>query len=505
MKELIITGSGLKLEDVADVALSARPVALSGEALAKVAEARRLVEALLAEGRLVYGVNTGVGKLSDVTLSGDEIRQLQVNILRSHAAGVGEPLAEAEVRAAMLLRANALARGRSGVRPVVLETIVALLNRGVHPVVPARGSCGASGDLAPAAHLGLALIGEGEAFYRGRRMPARQALSEAGIAPLVLEAKEGLSIVNGTQFMAGLGALAALRAEHLVDTADVAGALSLESLLGTDRAFDPRIQAERPHRGQIESAEHLRRMVAESGIVASHRECRRVQDAYSLRCMPQVHGAARDCLRFARAVLETEINSATDNPLVFAAEGEVLAGGNFHGAPLAYALDLMAIVLADLGTISERRIERLVNPDLSGLPAFLSSRPGLGSGFMLAQVTAAALASENKILAHPASVDSIPTSGNKEDHVSMGMAAALKLNQIIENVEAILAIELLCACQGIDFLRPLEPGRGSKRAYALLRSEVPSLEEDRPLSPDIARVREMIRAGAFSRLLRELI
>lgn len=502
MDQLYLNGENLTVEGLADVVYRNRPVALADEARERVIKSRRLIEDVVARKAVVYGVTTGFGKLCDVTIPLEEINKLQVNLIRSHACGVGEPLSEAETRAAMLVRANSLAKGCSGIRPVVIETILEMLNKGVCPVIPRRGSVSASGDLAPSAHMGLVVIGEGEAIYQGRRLPGSEALREACIDPLVLGAKEGISILNGTQFVTGLGALCLLRAENLADTADVCGALSLEPLMGTATAFDARIQKARAHTGQQTTASHVLRLIDQSAIVASHKDCKRVQDAYSLRCMPQVHGAVRDVLQYARRVLQIELNSATDNPLVFAEDEAILAGGNFHGALIGYVLDFMAIALSDLGSISERRIERLINPDLSGLPSFLVSKSGLSSGFMIAQVTAAALVSENKILAHPASVDSIPTSANKEDHVSMGMTAALKLNQILDNLENILAIELICACQGIDFLKPLEPGIGSKKAYNLVRSTVPYLEEDRQLSVDIEKVSTLIRTNRFSQLLR---
>ena len=456
----------------------------------------------IAGGRTaVYGVTTGFCKLADQRIPPRDIQQLQVNLLRSHAAGVGEPLTREETRGMLLLRANVLARGYSGVRPAVVEHLMTLLNRDVLPVIPCRGSVGASGDLAPLAHLALVLIGEGEAVVGGRRLPGRAALARARIKPLQLEAKEGLSLVNGTQAMLALGLLALRRGELLVDTADVAGALTLEALKGTPVAFDARIHKLRPYPGQLAVAANLRALVAGSEIRVSHLTCQRVQDAYSLRCMPQVHGAVRDALTHVRATLEIEINSVTDNPLVFADRQQVLSGGNFHGQPLGLALDYLAIAMTELASISERRIERLTNPEYGDLPPFLSPHPGLNSGFMLAQVTAAALASENKVLSHPASVDSIPTSGNREDHVSMGMGSALKLKQVLSNCEHIFAIELLCAAQGVDFHRPLRPGGGSRRALALIRRQVPELKEDRMLAPDIERIRALVASGALADVL----
>ncbi|MBI4483095.1 MAG: histidine ammonia-lyase [Acidobacteria bacterium] len=500
---ILLTGSNLTLEALAAVSQENARVELDGRVREKVRASQALVRELVEKKQALYGVTTGFGKLSEVTIDADQIRQLQVNLVRSHACGIGEPLSEAEVRAMMLLGANALSLGHSGVRPLVIETILELLNRRIHPVIPSRGSVGASGDLALSAHLALVLIGEGEALVGGDRMTGGEALSRAGRAPLKLGAKEGLAILNGTQAMGAVGGLSLLRAETLADTATAAGAMSLEALMGTDASLDEKIHRLRPHPGQLREAAILRQLVASSEIIASHRDCHRIQDAYSIRCMPQVHGAIRDVLAFARQRFQIEINSATDNPLIFAESGEVLAGGNFHGEPLALALDFLAIALADLGNISERRIERLVNPDLSGLPAFLAKNPGLNSGFMIAQVAAASLASENKVLAHPASVDSIPTSANKEDHVSMGMTAALKLKPVLENVEAILAIELLAGAQALDFLKPLKPGTGTTRVYEAVRRAASFLEEDAPLSPHIGKIRDLIRQRTFSRLVRE--
>src|SRR5437867_2959833 len=490
---VVVEGESRRLDRLAEVALDCRPVTLASGARERVAAGRAVIDSALARDAVIYGVTTGFGKLSDARIPHDQIERLQLNLVRSHACGVGEPLAEAEVRAALLVRANSLARGHSGVRPVLLETLLEMLNRGVHPVVPSRGSVGASGDLAPSAHMALVLVGEGEALYRGERLPGGEAMRRAGLRPVELSAKEGLSLLNGTQFMAGVGGLALYRARRLVDSADLAGALSLEVLLGTPAASDPRIHQVRPHPGQEVTARNIRRLLAGSAIVESHRECGRLQDAYSLRCIPQVHGAVRDAVTHAAAVTEREINSATDNPLVFPGDGAILSGGNFHGAPLAGALDYAAIALSGLAGISERRLERLVNPDLSGLPAFLISNPGLSSGYMMLQVMAASLVSENKILAHPASVDSIPTSGNKEDHVSMGMTAALKLHAIVDNVETVLAGEILAACQALEFHKPLEPGAGTRKAYDLVRKSITALSSDREVAPDVSAVARMIR------------
>lgn len=508
MTTIAINGNDLTLTQLYAAVFDATPIALAADARARMQASRAVVERVIAAGQTVYGVNTGFGELAEVRISNDQIRQLQINLLRSHCCGVGAPLAEPEVRAMLLLRANTLAQGLSGVRPIVVETLCAMLNAGVHPVIPAQGSVGASGDLAPLAHLAAVAIGEGEAIYKGERLPGRQAMQRAGIAPLALEAKEGLSLLNGTQGMLALLALALREAEVLADSADVAAALSLDALQGSPAAFDPRITAARPFPGAIHSARNLTRLNAGSAIRESHRSAEkdpRVQDAYSLRCTPQVHGAVRDALASIRATLEIELNSATDNPLVFArdenGQGEVVSGGNFHGQPLAMAADQLAIALATLGGICERRIEHMTNPNISLLPPFLTREPGLNSGFMIAQVTAAALASENKALAAPHSVDSIPTSADKEDYVSMGMSAARRLRPMLDNLRHIVAIELLCACQGIDFLAPLRTGNEAQRAYDLVRSVSPRVDADRPLAPDIAAVSMVISNRALSSLL----
>jgi histidine ammonia-lyase len=494
---LAIDGETLTLEALEAVARAGRRVSLQPGAARRMEASRRAVETRLSSGDAVYGLNTGFGKLASVRVAPEHLNALQHNLLRSHCAGVGAPLPEPVVRAALLLRAHCLARGLSGVRPVVVESLLAFLNSGIHPVIPRKGSVGASGDLAPLAHLGIALTGEGEVLSGDGRLPADEALRRAGLAPLRLEAKEGLSLINGTQVSSAIGALALLDAERLGTHADIAAAATLEALRGSEKPFDPRVHAARPHPGQAESAANMRRLLADSEIMASHRDCGRVQDSYALRCIPQVHGAVRDTLRFARSILSIEINSATDNPLVFADDALILSNGNFHGAPVGLALDFSAIALADLASISERRIDRMVNPDLSDLPAFLSPDPGLHSGFMLAQVTAAALVSENKILAHPASVDSIPTSGSKEDHVSMSAHAALKCEEVVRNLEHVLAIETLAACQALDLLRPLRPARAVDAVCAAVRREVAPLDQDRPLSPDIETVRRLIAEGTL--------
>jgi histidine ammonia-lyase len=444
-----------------------------------------------------------------VRIVGDQIRELQVNLVRSHAVGVGEPLSIAETRAMMLLRANSLAKGYSGVRGLVIDTLCEMLNRGVTPFVPSQGSVGASGDLAPLAHLALALIGEGECVEpTGARVPSADALKRAQIKPVALEAKESISLINGTQGMLAVGALALLAAETLVDSADVLGGICCDALKGTDTAFDERIHKARPHSGQIKTAANLRKMLEGSQIRESHRECGRVQDAYSLRCIPQVHGAVRDTLAHCREVFEIEANSAVDNPLVFITDarnslGDVISGGNFHGEPLAFALDFLGIALSALAGISERRIERLVNPALSeGLPPFLAQQAGLNSGFMMAQVTAASLVSENKVLAHPASVDSITTSGNKEDYVSMGMTAAIKLKRIVENTRNVLAIEAMAVAQALDFLAPLKTSKRGQAAHAAIRSVCATVDKDRVMYKDFARLAELIAGGKVAEVIR---
>jgi histidine ammonia-lyase len=499
------------MDAVREVAVEKRPVLLAPDAAEAVNRARAVVDKLVANNRLSYAITTGVGKLSDVRIAGDQIRELQVNLIRSHSVGVGDPLAVADTRAMMLLRANSLSKGNSGVRRVAIDTICEMLNRGVTPVVPSQGSVGASGDLAPLAHLALALIGEGECFDEsGKKIPSADALKRAQIKPVVLEAKEAVSLINGTQAMLAVGTLMQLAAETLVDSADVIGAMSCDALKGTNVAYDDRIQKARPHAGQIKTAANLRRLLEDSAIRESHRECGRVQDAYSLRCIPQVHGAVRDTLTHCRTVFETEMNSAVDNPLVFVknpkemdGEGDVLSGGNFHGEPVAFVLDFLAIALSALAGISERRLERLVNPALSeGLPPFLAPGAGLNSGFMMPQVTAAALVSENKVLAHPASVDSITTSGNKEDFVSMGMTAANKLKRIVENTRNTLAIEAMASAQAIDLLAPLKTSKPLQQAHAKIRAVSPIMDRDRAMYQDFARIAEVIASGKLAEIVR---
>jgi histidine ammonia-lyase len=505
MPEPVLVGRPVTLESLQDVARGARQVVFAPEARARVERSRAAIDAITAAGDggpRVYGVNTGFGALSETRISAHDVRRLQQNLVRSHSTGVGPALGVPEVRAMMLLRAQVLALGCSGVRPALVDLLVAMLERGVHPRVPAQGSVGASGDLAPLAHLALAMIGEGESRVGdGPFVPSAEALARVGLAPVTLEAKEGLALINGTQYMASLGALALLDAERLCVVADVAGAMSLEALKGSSRPFDERLHAARPHPGQATVARNLRALLADSEIMESHKDCGKVQDAYSLRCMPQVHGATRDALGWVRSVLEREVNSITDNPSVFVrddGEADVISGGNFHGQPLALALDLAAMAVAELANISERRVEQLVNPALStGLTPFLAPGSGLSSGFMIAQVASASLVSENKVLCHPASVDSIPSSAGKEDHVSMGSVSARKLVQVVENVRQSLAIEILTAAAGLDQRAPLTPSKGVAAAHAAVRARVAPLTEDRPLYGDIAQVAEMIASGAL--------
>jgi histidine ammonia-lyase len=492
---VVIDGAGLRLDELEAVAHGRRAVKLDGAARERVARARRVVDEAVEKSQVVYGVTTGFGNFADVVIPRERLRELQMNLLRSHAAGVGDALSPPQTRALMLLRANVLAKGFSGVRPQTLDLLLSALNAGILPVVPAQGSVGASGDLAPLAHLALALVGEGECVVDGRRMKAADALRHARLDPVTLEAKEGLALINGTQMMAAVGGLALAEAWRLARTADVTGALTVDALMGTDVAFDERIHGARPHPGQAASARNLRKLMAGSAIRESHRDCGKVQDAYSLRCMPQVHGAARDALGYVTRTVEIEMNSATDNPMVFEDTGELLSGGNFHGEPLAIAADVLAIAAAELGTISERRIERLVNPQLSGLPAFLVREGGLNSGLMMAHVTAAALASENKVLCHPASVDTIPTSANKEDHVAMGPIAARKAAQVVANTRRILAVEAVAACQALEFHRPLTTSPALAAAYDLLRTRVAPLEQDRMPAPDIEAAAELVGSG----------
>jgi histidine ammonia-lyase len=494
-----LTGDDLVLDDVWEVALGGRTVSLADSARERMAAAREIVEHA-AHGREehTYGVNTGFGRFVSRSIPEELTEELQLRLLRSHACGVGEPYPDEIIRAAMLLRANALAKGYSGARIQTVELLVECLNRGVLPRVPSRGSVGASGDLAPLAHLALPLIGEGEATVDGRRLSGAEALAEVGLEPVRLQAKEGLSLVNGTQFMAAFGALGIVRAGRLAKVADIACAQSLEALQGSRTSFLPQVHALRPLQGQTDSAANVLQLLEDSAINESHRWCDKVQDAYSLRCAPQVHGASRDLLDYAARTVSTELNAATDNPLVLVEDRMLVSNGNFHGQPLAFALDALAMAVSELADIAERRVERLVNPSLSGgLPAFLTGDGGLNSGFMIPQYVAASLVSENKVLAHPAAVDSIPTSAGQEDHVSMGNASGLKAWQVLANAERVLAIELLAGAQGVEFLAPLQPGVGVRAAREFVRSLSPRLRDDRPLAPDIEAVADAVCDGSL--------
>lgn len=505
MKNLKVGDSILRISQLVDAARKGLPVELSKGASKRILESRRTVEEWLGEGRKVYGITTGFGALADVAIPLDQARALQKNVLLSHAAGVGEPLPPEVVRAAMLLRVQDAALGRSGLSLEVVQRILDFLNQGVVPVVPSKGSVGASGDLAPLAHMFLPLMGEGEVVYKGRNLPAAQMLKELGMEPLEPGPGEGLALINGTQVMTAIGALAAWDALQLARIADVACAMSLEVLLGTRTEFDPRIHEARPHPGQALSAQNMLRITAGSEIISSHKDCSRIQDAYTLRCSPQVHGASRDAISYVIQVVETEMNSSTNNPLVFPETGDYLLGGNFHGQPVALGMDFLAMAVSELANISERRIERLVNPQLSGLPAFLIQDGGLNSGFMIAQYTAAALVSENKVLAHPASVDSIPTSANKEDHVSMGTIAARKAREVVRNSQQVLAIELLCAAQALDLFTDMRAGQGTQAAYRVIRQKIPHMGQDRLLSKDMQKAQELLESGEILRAVEEVV
>jgi histidine ammonia-lyase len=496
MTALLLDGRSLTLDDVEDVCLRGRTVSLHPDAAVRVERSRAVVEAILVRGDTVYGVNTGFGHLAQVRVPPADLARLQTNLIRSHAVGVGAPFDVPTTRGILLLRANVLAAGHSGVRRLVLDRLLDLLNHGVHPWIPSQGSVGASGDLAPLAHLALVLLSEGRVHGAAGAEPAARRLEELGLEPIELAPKEGLALINGTQAMTALGSLVIARARRLARTADVVGAMTVEAKLGSHRPFDPRLHALRPHPGQLAAASNLRRLLEGGTVCASHAGCGKVQDAYSLRCMPQVHGAARAAIDHAAGVVAIELNAVTDNPTVFPEEDELLSGGNFHGQPIACVLDYLAIGISELGSISERRIEQLVNPNLSELPAFLAEDPGLHSGFMMAQVTAAALASENKGLCHPASVDSIPTSANQEDHVSMGPIAARQALAVLENAERILAIELLVAGQALDLREPLVPAEGPRAVLERLRATVPHLDEDRLLADDLEAAAELVRGGA---------
>jgi len=494
-KEVLIDGNSLTLADIEAVAREEASVAIAPSAIPVIDDSRKVIEEIVASDRVVYGVNTGFGKLSEVRIPKNQLNELQLNLIRSHSAGVGPPYSVLVTRAIMLLRANVLAKGNSGIRREVVQLLLDMLNRKVHPVIPSRGSVGASGDLAPLSHLALVLVGEGSAVSGSRVVPGLEGLREAGLTPVVLQAKEGLALINGTQAMTGVGALACLDAQRLCRIADVAGAMTLDAMKGTDTAFDERIVNVRPHPGAITVARNLRDLMHGSSIRESHRDSyHKVQDNYSLRCMPQVHGTVRDALDTASRWIQIEINAGTDNPLVFPQQRELLSGGNFHGAPMSYTFDCLGIAVAQLAGISERRTALLVDSAQSELPPFLMKESGLHSGFMMAQVTSAALVAENKVLAHPVSVDTIPTSANKEDHVSMGVTAALKLQQIVQNVTYVLAIELLCGAQAIDLLAPLTTSPALQKAHSGIRSRVSFMDRDRVLSDDIAAIAELMSA-----------
>jgi histidine ammonia-lyase len=495
MKTVVLNGEHLSLEEVLAVAEGKAQVRISPSVRKRVKQSRDFVERALDQGEKIYGVTTGFGLLSDQLIDPSQIEDLQRNLIRSHSVGVGPYFNEVTTRAIMLLRANVIAMGYSGVQMEVLKRLVDMINKKVHPLVPEQGSVGASGDLAPLAHLTSVLIGEGEAIFEGKVMSGKKAMELGGIPILNLKAKEGLALVNGTQVMTAVGLLALLRAERLCKVADIVGACTLDALKGTLSAFDLDIQGVRPFPGSLAVSKNFQKLGKYSEVAKSHQFCSKIQDAYSLRCIPQVHGAVRDALAYVRKILEIEANSATDNPLVFVKQKKILNCGNFHGEPIAFALDLLGIVISELGGISERRIEKLINPALSGLPAFLTTEGGLHSGLMMIQVSAAALASENKILAHPASVDSIPTSADKEDHVSMGTIAARKGRDIVRNVEHILTMELLCATQGLEFLLPLRPGIGIKEAYRAVREKVPPIKGDRRFSEDIKKIQLLVESG----------
>ncbi|MCM2281385.1 MAG: histidine ammonia-lyase [Bdellovibrionaceae bacterium] len=496
MHVIAVTGSGLTMELAWEVAYGEGRVRVELDAAARsrMAESRAYIDGRMMSGEAIYGVNTGFGAFSSVRISPSEIIQLQKNLIRSHSVGVGEPFTPAQTRAIMYLRANALATGKSGIRPLVVDKILEFLNAGIAPVIPQQGSVGASGDLAPLSHLALALIGEGDVWKDGQQVPVAGVLKEKNIEPLELQAKEGLSLINGCQVMTAVGLLNGYEARRLAWMADLAGAMTLESIRGTRSAFDPLIAATRPHPGEAKTARNLMKILGESSPISeSHVDCNRVQDAYSLRCMPAVHGATKDALRHGIQVLEIEANSSTDNPLVFAENGKILSCGNFHGEPVAFQLDFMAIALSAMASMSECRVEKLINPAMSGLPAFLAPQGGLNSGHMIVQVAAAALVSENKILSHPASVDSIPTSADKEDHVSMGTIASRKFGQIVRNAENIVAMEILSASQALDLLKPLQPSGAVKAAYDVVRKEVPFADVDRVFARDIEAIKYMIR------------
>ncbi|HEY8362047.1 MAG TPA: histidine ammonia-lyase [Tissierellaceae bacterium] len=502
---ILIDGNSLTIEEFIQITRGRKKIALSEEAIKRVNESRALVDKLVDENKVVYGITTGFGKFSDVVITGDETRELQRNLIVSHACGVGEPLPEDIVRGIMLLRINALAKGYSGIRISTLNTLIEMLNKGVHPIIPEKGSLGSSGDLAPLAHMVLVMLGEGEAIFKGKRMSGKEALEKANIKPVELTSKEGLALINGTQVMTSVGAHVIYDSIILSKTADIAASLTIEALNGIIDAFDMRIQKVRPHKGQIDTSKNLLKLLENSSMV-SHQGEIRVQDAYALRCIPQVHGASKDCFNYVKEKVEIEMNSATDNPLIFYEDGEVISGGNFHGQPMALAFDFLGIGLSELGNISERRLERLVNPSLSnGLPAFLIKKGGLNSGFMIVQYSAASLVSENKILAHPASVDSIPSSANQEDHVSMGTIASRKAMEILKNVRKVLSMEILAACQGIDLRGNKGLGVGTNIVYNIIRENIDFLDEDRPMYEDINKCENIVKSGELVKKVEEKV
>ena len=495
MKPIMIGIDKMTLEDLVSIARHGAKVQLTKASVQRINEARQLIEQWVKEEKSIYGITTGFGALSDVAISKKDTRQLQQNILMSHSAGTGDMFDEETVRAVMALRIKDFALGHSGIRLETVQHLITMLNKGIYPSVPEKGSVGASGDLIPLAHLSLVIIGLGEAYYKGQRMSGAEVLNHCGITPLRLEAAEGLALINGTQVMSAVGGLAVYDAMNLAKLTDIASAMSLEVLMGSRTEFDPRIHKARPHPGQAAAADNMYRITQNSEIVTSHKDCHRIQDAYTLRCSPQVHGASKDAVLYAKKVLETEINASTNNPLIFPESRDFLLGGNFHGQPIALVMDFLCMGVSEFANISERRIERLVNPKLSGLPAFLVRDGGLNSGFMIAQYVAAALVSENKVLCHPACVDSIPTSANKEDHVSMGTISARKCREIVKNAEQVIAIELLCGAQALDLFTNMKPGEGTLAAYTIIRNAIPHLDGDRILHKDIDAVKQLMRSG----------
>jgi len=505
-KTIFIDGNSLTLEQVEKVALENYEVKLTDKAIEKINISRNVIDKLLKTDQVIYGVNTGFGYLKNTAISLEEIETLQRNLIISHSTGVGEHLEKKYVRAMLLFRANALSKGFSGIKLETVKMLLDMLNLDILPLIPSKGSVGASGDLAPLSHMVLPMIGEGNVLHKGQIKNALEVLAENNLKPIVLQAKEGLALINGTQMMASLGTLTLLRAKELIEIADCVASMSLEALIACKNAFREELHIIRNHKGQVHVAKNIMNLLKDSKIIDSNCHCNQVQDAYSLRCIPQVHGAIRDTLEYVEKVLSVEINSVTDNPIVLPETEEVISGGNFHGEPLALALDFLAIALSELGNISERRIERLVNPTLNNnLPPFLAKNSGVNSGFMIAQYTAAALVSENKVLSHPASVDSIPTSGNQEDHVSMGSISAKKVCTILENIENILSIELLCSSQGIDFREPLQPSPKLQSIHNLVREKIPSLIEDRNLSEDILKAKNLIQSKGFVGQIKQIV